>query len=79
MSEKIYKWLPVIDAEMCNGCMECVLACSHKCIEVKDDLAILTNPDNCCSQERCVAPCLVSAIHMEWVRYKGDQSKGKWK
>ena len=74
-----YKWIPVIDPDLCNGCQECVLACGPKCLELEDNLAVLTRPDLCGSEEHCIAPCPVQAIRMAWVPMQGHQSVGKWK
>lgn len=72
------KWLPVITAEICDGCNLCVEACGPACLEVVDNIAILTRPDLCGSEEHCIAPCPTGAIKMAWVVANGDESIGKW-
>lgn len=78
MTEIKFKWVPVIDEGLCNGCQECVCACSLRCLEVVDCIAVLTKPDICGSEEHCVAPCPVEAVHMEWKEMAGDEGIGKW-
>ena len=79
MKEITYKWLPVIDSNMCDGCRECVLACGPKCLALRNNIATLINPEACGSEEHCIAPCPTKAIRMEWVEHEGDQNIGKWK
>jgi NAD-dependent dihydropyrimidine dehydrogenase PreA subunit len=74
-----YKWLPVINPDICNGCQECVLACGPRCLKIVDNLAVLTNLDICGSEEHCIGPCPVQAIKMAWVPMQGNQLVGKWK
>jgi len=74
-----YKWIPVIDQDICDGCRERVLACGPKCLEIVDNLAVLTGPDICGSEEHCIAPCPVGAITMAWAAMRGDEFVGKWK
>lgn len=83
MAVKKYKWVPVIAADQCNGCQECVLACGPKCLETIDHVAVLTKPDICGSEEHCIAPCPIGAIRMEWVKMDGNVDwnlkMGKWR
>jgi Na+-translocating ferredoxin:NAD+ oxidoreductase RNF subunit RnfB len=81
MTVKKYKWVPVINTTMCNGCRECVLACGPKCLEIKGQVAVLTKPDICGSEEHCIAPCPIGVIRMEWVEMEGDLNlqRGKWR
>lgn len=74
-----YKWLPVIDTDMCTGCQLCVEACGPRCLEIVNNVAVLTKPGICGSEEHCIAPCPIGVIHMEWVRTDGDQKIGRWK
>lgn len=73
-----YKWVPVITAELCTGCGLCVEACGPECLEIVDGLPVLARPDDCGSEEHCIAPCKDDAIHMSWVSMKGDESVGRW-
>ncbi len=73
-----YKWLPIIDASRCTGCSKCVAACGPACLAVVDQLAHLTNPLTCGSEEHCIPACPEDAIHMEWVLTEGVPSIGEW-
>lgn len=73
------KWVPVIDANMCSGCQECIYACGTNCLELVQGIAALTNPDRCGSDENCIAPCPSGAIEMQWVSISGDKNIGRWK
>lgn len=79
LKEIKYKWVPVIDTDRCHGCNECVLACGPKCLAIVHDVAVLTKPDLCGSEEHCIAPCPSAAIQMAWVAMQGDESVGKWR
>ena len=74
-----YKWLPVVLAENCNGCGLCVEACGPRCLEVVDNLAVLTRPGDCGSEEHCIPACPVDAIHMAWEPAEGNPSFGRWR
>lgn len=74
-----YKWVPVIDEELCTGCGACVEACGPRSLALVEKIAVLSHPHTCGSEEHCIAPCLDDAIHMAWVRLEGDGSRGKWK
>lgn len=74
-----YKWVPVIDATTCNGCQECIYACKLHSMEIVDGIAALVRPDTCGSEEHCIAPCPVGAIHMDWVAMVGEETRGKWR
>lgn len=74
-----FKWLPVIDAGICDGCQECILACGPKCLALRNSIAALIDHEACGSEEHCIAPCPVGAIRMEWIEHEGDQERGKWR
>ncbi|MDD8017080.1 MAG: hypothetical protein PHP42_01780 [Bacteroidota bacterium] len=75
-----YKWLPVIQEELCTACNACVEACGPKCLEIgNESYAVLTNPDICGSEEHCIAPCPEECIQMQWVECEGNTARGKWK
>ncbi len=73
------KWVPVIHADTCTGCNLCIEACGPKCLELVDELAVLTLPDNCGSEEHCIPVCEFDAIRMDWVEMDGDRGRGKWR
>ena len=74
----MYKWVPVIAEERCTGCGLCVEACGPACLEIVDQVAVLARPDQCGSEEHCIAPCRDDAIRMDWVLMKGDPAVGRW-
>jgi Na+-translocating ferredoxin:NAD+ oxidoreductase RNF subunit RnfB len=79
-AERLKKWLPVIDADLCTGCGACVRACGPACLKIDDNnIAVLFMPDHCGSEEHCIAPCPEKCIHMEWVESEGDPARGKWR
>ena len=73
-----WKWLPVIDAGKCTGCNLCVEACGPACLEMVEGIAALPRPDECGSEEHCIAACRDDAIHMQWVSSAGKESVGRW-
>lgn len=74
-----FKWLPVIDADKCTGCNLCVEACGPRCLEIIEGIAALPRPDQCGSEEHCIAACHDDAIHMQWVPFAGNESVGSWR
>lgn len=77
--DRAQKWIPVVDADLCNGCNLCIEACGPECLELVDNLAVLTVPDACGSEEHCIPVCAVEAIRMEWVEMEGDRGRGTWR
>lgn len=76
--EKKFKWLPLVDFPKCDGCRKCLWSCPAGAIEIVDGVAVVTNPDDCRSEEICVAACPKKAIFMEWVECFGDEANGRW-
>lgn len=74
-----HKWMPVVDDDTCDGCQLCIQACGPECLELRDELAVLTIPEACGSEEHCIGVCPSDSIHMEWLPWKGDTSRGKWR
>ena len=74
-----WKWLPVIDAGKCTGCNLCAEACGPACLEIVEGIAALPRPDECGSEEHCIAACRDDAIHMQWVPFTGDEKIGSWR
>lgn len=74
-----HKWMPVIDEDKCTGCALCANACGPECLVMQDSLAVLTLPEACGSEEHCIGLCADDAIHMAWLPWKGDTSRGKWR
>ena len=78
MENVLLKWLPVINPDCCTGCGKCVEACGPKCLKIINETAVPVRPDQCGSEEHCIAPCPEKAIHMEWIEAEEDKSGGKW-
>ncbi len=55
---------PKIDESKCDGCGSCVDGCPSEVLELKDDKAIVANPDDCTECELCVDECPNNAISM---------------
>ncbi len=75
----MYKWMPVVVASRCTGCGNCVEACGPKSLALVDDIAVLTLPDTCGSEEHCIPACLEDAIHMDWLPITGNKERGQWR
>jgi MinD superfamily P-loop ATPase len=76
---KSFKWVPVVDEELCTGCAACVEVCTPRSLELVNGKAVLVHPDTCGSEEHCIAPCQFDAIGMEWVEMRGDVFVGNWR
>jgi Na+-translocating ferredoxin:NAD+ oxidoreductase RNF subunit RnfB len=74
-----YKWLPVIDEDLCTGCGLCVAECNPNCLAVVKGIAMLICAQTCGSEEHCIEACPEDAIHMQWIRTKGDTNVGQWR
>jgi NAD-dependent dihydropyrimidine dehydrogenase PreA subunit len=73
------KSVPVVDVDYCTGCGACVEACGPQCLELVDNVAVLTQPDKCGSEEHCIEPCPEGCIRMEWVEMIRNERRGKWR
>ena len=74
-----HKWMPVVDEDRCTGCGLCADACGPKCLVMQAELAVLTVPEVCGSEEHCIGLCVDDAIWMAWLPWRGDTSRGKWR
>lgn len=72
-----YKWVPVI-SDYCTGCGKCVDKCPHSCLKPVWDFATLESAGTCTSIGDCIQVCEDDAIHMQWVKMKGDVKVGEW-
>jgi ferredoxin len=73
-----FKWLPIVDAELCTGCGLCVEVCGPKSLEVMQQVVVLARRNTCGSEGHCIPACPEDAIRMEWVEMQGDRTRGKW-
>jgi Na+-translocating ferredoxin:NAD+ oxidoreductase RNF subunit RnfB len=78
LAPAMQKWVPVIAEDRCTGCGLCVEACGPACLEMVDNIAVLVRPDQCGSEEHCIAPCRDDAIRMDWVPIDGNHWVGRW-
>jgi Na+-translocating ferredoxin:NAD+ oxidoreductase RNF subunit RnfB len=76
--KKSFKWVPVVDEDLCMGCGACVEACGPRSLEMVNGKAVLVRPHTCGSEEHCIAPCGFDAIHMRWVEMAGHWNIGRW-
>ena len=55
-------WVIKIDAGKCTGDGNCKDACPSDVYEIKDNVAVAINGDECVGCESCVSACEVGAI-----------------
>ena len=56
---------PIIDADKCVGCGECVDVCPVDVYEMQDGKSETINPDDCLGCESCVEVCPNGAVTIE--------------
>lgn len=54
--------LPIIDAQLCNGCQACVEVCPVSVFEMRDGKAVVVAPEDCTGCEACVPVCPMDCI-----------------
>jgi Na+-translocating ferredoxin:NAD+ oxidoreductase RNF subunit RnfB len=53
-------------------------ACGPCSLSLFDNLAVLSDPESCGSEEHCIEPCPENAIHMAWLPWAGNEARGVW-
>jgi NAD-dependent dihydropyrimidine dehydrogenase PreA subunit len=53
---------PTVDKEKCNGCEECVDACTVGVYEMQNGKAVPVNAEKCIGCESCIEVCKENAI-----------------
>ena len=56
---------PIVNAEKCEGCEECVDVCPVDVFEIQDGKSIPVNAEECLGCESCVEVCEPGAITVE--------------
>ena len=59
---------PVLDADRCNSCGECAVACPSACIEVVAGEPPVVDAGNCVRCGLCVEACSQDAVTLEGAR-----------
>ncbi len=54
--------LPRIDRAVCTGCGDCVDVCHASALTIREQIALIENPDDCDYCTDCEAVCPVNAI-----------------
>jgi MinD superfamily P-loop ATPase len=78
MKTQYLKWIPVVNETLCTGCNRCVEACVEQTLTVRQAVAVLAWPNQCCSDGECIEACPVDAMRMAWVELDGDRTRGRW-
>ncbi len=73
-----FKRVPVLKAELCNGCHLCVAACKPGCLDPAAGSVRLARLDSCRSEGHCETVCDRGAIRLEWLPFEGDRGVGSW-
>jgi NAD-dependent dihydropyrimidine dehydrogenase PreA subunit len=64
MNDKM--WLPHIDAALCTGCGDCVIACPTHVLALADGLAVIVEPAACSYCGDCESVCPTGAITLPY-------------
>lgn len=60
------RWFPIIDAETCTGCGDCVEVCPTEALAMRDNLAVVADPEACNYCGYCEPICPVGAIELPY-------------
>jgi NAD-dependent dihydropyrimidine dehydrogenase PreA subunit len=55
----------IVDQDRCQGCEECLEACTAEVFEMRDRKSVPVNSEQCTGCESCVALCKEHAIRLE--------------
>ena len=61
-------FIPTVDNEKCNGCEDCLEACTAEVFEMQDGHAFPVNADECQGCESCLEVCCEHAITIKDTR-----------
>jgi len=56
---------PTVDIDKCNGCEDCLEACTADVLEIHNGKVVPVNIDDCQGCESCVEVCREGAIKLE--------------
>lgn len=59
-------WLPIIDAETCTGCGDCIEVCPTEALALQNNVAIVARPEACNYSAYCEPICPVDAIALPY-------------
>lgn len=59
-------WLPIIDADTCTGCGDCIEVCPTEALALQDGVAVVARPDACNYSAYCEPICPVYAIELPY-------------
>lgn len=62
-------WYPIINYDLCTGCLACTSFCTHDVFSVKDGKPFVANPENCV--EFCRG-CQKGACSFDAIHYFGE-------
>lgn len=68
--------LPVIRAERCTGCGDCVEACPAGALELREGVAVLARPEDCRYCGDCETLCPQGAIALPFEIVFGEPDLG---
>lgn len=59
-------WLPIIDEDTCTGCGDCVEVCPTEALTMRDNVAVVAQPEACNYCAYCEPICPVYAIELPY-------------
>jgi len=62
-AKDIPQWLPIVDEDSCNACMNCVQACPNQAIDIANDIACI-DENRCEGCRTCYHICPRDAIYL---------------